>query len=383
MTKILIVGEAYGEKEDMFKHPFVGASGRELANMLCDADFCSKPAAKWPSEIDMIHFWKNLKKDKEIELTNVFNEHPEENEIDLFFKGKKDDVCLDIPPLKAGKYLLKDYRHHFDALINLVKELNPVLIIAVGAVATWALTDGHKFSEIRGTIFWNDDLKVKILSTYHPAAVLRNWSLRTVCIADLIKAKQESSFREVRRTKRYILVDPTLDEIEAWLNKPAEIYSVDIETAYALYSKAELAWMNKNCPSMLGILSRQISMVGFASTPTDAMVIPFMARKPATENRPASLNYWETQGEEVRAWKLLQFGLRKAIPKLFQNGMFDMQRLFEAGVHTYMPREDSMILHHALFPEFQKGLGFLGSLYSQEPAWKGMRSFGDTLKADE
>ena len=33
-----------------------------------------------------------------------------------------------------------------------------------------------------------------------------------------------------------------------------------------------------------------------------------------------------------------------------------------------------MLCHHALFPEMQKSLGFLGSIYTEIPAWKMMRN---------
>ena len=32
-----------------------------------------------------------------------------------------------------------------------------------------------------------------------------------------------------------------------------------------------------------------------------------------------------------------------------------------------------MLVHHALYPELNKGLGFLGSIYMNEPAWKHLR----------
>lgn len=382
MSGILIVGESWGDKEEMFQHPFIGPAGRELSNMLSDAGFCSKVQAQWPSEIDMIHFWKNLKEEKNIHLANVFNAHPEDNNVDLFFGAKTTEVCTDLMPVRAGKYLLKEHRHHYDALLELILTLKPDLIITVGATSTWAVAKAQKISEVRGTIIWSDDFNVKILPTYHPSAVLRNWSLRTIAVADLVKAWNESQFKEVRRTKRFVLINPTLEEIEDWINKPADIYSVDIETAYMLYSNAEKTWMAKNAPFMLGMLSRQISMVGIARTTTDALVIPIMERIPALNGEPATLNYWKTQQEEVRAWKLLQKAMRKQIPKLFQNGMFDIQRLLEAGVRVLMAREDTMILHHAILPEFSKGLGFLGSLYSSEPAWKQMGKLGDSLKKD-
>ena len=34
--------------------------------------------------------------------------------------------------------------------------------------------------------------------------------------------------------------------------------------------------------------------------------------------------------------------------------------------------DDTMILHHALQPEMEKGLGFLASIYTDEGQWKRM-----------
>ena len=42
-----------------------------------------------------------------------------------------------------------------------------------------------------------------------------------------------------------------------------------------------------------------------------------------------------------------------------------------------------MLLHHSLFPELQKGLGFLGSIYTNEASWKLMRGQDDSNKKDE
>ncbi len=61
------------------------------------------------------------------------------------------------------------------------------------------------------------------------------------------------------------------------------------------------------------------------------------------------------------------------MPKVFQNGMYDMQYLWSMGLTVVNPRHDTMLLHHSLVPEMLKGLGFLGSIYTSEPAWKLMR----------
>ena len=42
-----------------------------------------------------------------------------------------------------------------------------------------------------------------------------------------------------------------------------------------------------------------------------------------------------------------------------------------------------MLLHHALQPESPKALGYLGSLYTDEIAWKGMRKQAETTKKED
>jgi hypothetical protein len=62
-----------------------------------------------------------------------------------------------------------------------------------------------------------------------------------------------------------------------------------------------------------------------------------------------------------------------------------MQWLWRAGCPVRNARDDTMLLHHALYPEMPKSLGFLGSIYTEEASWKLLRKHKSTevLKADE
>jgi len=42
-----------------------------------------------------------------------------------------------------------------------------------------------------------------------------------------------------------------------------------------------------------------------------------------------------------------------------------------------------MHAQHSLQPEMEKGLGFLGSIYTNEGAWKNLTSFSKSTKAEE
>ena len=86
----------------------------------------------------------------------------------------------------------------------------------------------------------------------------------------------------------------------------------------------------------------------------------------------------------MEVWRFVKqvLGVPKP-PKLFQNGLYDIAFLWRSvGIPVFGASEDTMLLHHALQPESLKGLGFLGSIYSDEGAWKQERKV-TTIKADE
>lgn len=375
--RALIIGEAYGSTEDKFQHGFVGSSGQLLAQMLGESNFVPKLNFDHPSPLDLIAYWKNLESNHGIQITNVFNERPNDNHLYHFFDLESKDNFMPpyIQPKFPGRYVRPEYRHHITKLFQKIEELNPNILILLGNPACWTVLNQVAITKIRGTIQQSERFKIKCLPTFHPSYIIRgNWSDRSIVINDLDKARQECDFPEIRRVIRRAWLNCTLDEIRAWLNLPADWYSIDIESGYALFTPAEIKNMT---PKMRSILSQQISMIGFARSFTDAMVIEFMTR-----NSP-NLSYWKSKDEEIQAWKLAKSGVERPIPKIFQNGLYDINRMMYAGISTVMPREDPMLLHHALYPEMLKGLGFLGSIYSNETSWKQMYAKGETLKRDD
>lgn len=197
----------------------------------------------------------------------------------------------------------------------------------------------------------------KYLSTYHPAAVLRQWSWRPIVLADLLKGRREREFPEIRRPKRTVIASPNIDEIEAWtdgtLGGGYKLLSPDIET-----------------------MNGQIRCIGFARSTHESLVVPFIRDL-------SGASYWPTQDEELRAWYCVKALLASPIPKVMQNGIFDMSYLTRMGLYVNNALHDTMLLHHVLYPELQKGLGFLGSIYTSEASWKLMRKHGEELKRDE
>lgn len=324
-AKIAIVGEAWGEQEALIGKPFQGYSGQELTRMLAEAGIARR----------------------ECFLTNVLALRPLNNDL-TYLCGKKADVgeSYPFPHLgKVGQYLLPEYLGEVERLREELATVKPNLVIALGATACWALLQTNGIGALRGTVAEAALLPVKVLPTYHPSAVLRNWAWRPIAVADLMKARRESAYPHIARPQRFITVNPSISEIWEWINTHLRnACSCDIETKFGM-----------------------IEMIGFASSPQHALVIPFW-------DKERGGNYWPSAALEKDARQAVARILEDpSITKIFQNGLYDLQYILKEGYRPRGCREDTMLLHHALYPEMQKGLGFLGSVYTSEPAWKMMR----------
>ena len=132
-AKLLLIGEAPGRDEDLKGEPFVGRAGQLLTKIL--------EAIKLKRE--------------EVYIANILkcrppnNRDPEEEEI----------ICC-IP--------------HLNAQIKLIK---PKIILALGRISAYNLLNTKMaMKDMRGKLF--DYKGIKVVVTYHPAALLRNPNLK-------------------------------------------------------------------------------------------------------------------------------------------------------------------------------------------------------------
>lgn len=353
MTQVVFIGEAWGQHEAEWKHPFVGPSGVEFYRMLHDAGFPTEPLpySQFVSPYRMTKLWADFPH----ALLNVFDERPADNKVDLFFATLKDNVAIDrsIKPRRIGSanaYVRAEYAHHVKALHERLKEMSPNLIVPLGATACWAIGLGSAIGKLRGSTHMTP--YGKALPVFHPAAILRNWSNRVTTILDLFKARKESAFAGIQTTERVIWTEPTIEDLYSWWEHPGSkstLLSVDIET----------------------IRNQQISEIGFASDPYNALHIPFLIEYP----RNTFTRYYKTLEEEVKAWEFVRMVLDSPIPKIGQNFKYDTYWLVkEMGFNIRNWTHDTMQLAHCWQPELQKGLGFLGSIFMNEQSWKHIRA---------
>ena len=335
-SPIVILGDCPGQNEEIYRKPFMGAGGSLLEEMLTTIGI----------DATTLHF------------LNLFPYRPEKNNVEHYFVSKK-ETTSSLPPLRAGKYIAPWAEPLLTEQLNYLAALPAKVILTFGAAPFWALTKLSGVTKYRGVWQeWKAKPGTFILPTLHPSVVLHTYNLRSIVEADLLSVKTfvESSYATpFHDTPSYTLhTNPSIDQLEVFLKlaRSADYITVDIETAY-----------------------RQIRTVGFSVSPTEAFVIPFFN---------GNKSYWDSFEEEITAWRTVRDILLLPQPKIFHNGLYDIQYLWGVmGIPVNNALHDTMLLHHALQPEMQKSLGFLGSIYTNNPAWKEMRKDADSDDEDK
>ncbi len=362
---IALVGEAPSADESLDGLPFVGASGKLLDGLLAFA------------KIDR----------SKCMLGNVFTIRPPQNDVSFFFLKTK----LATPEQKKNNpyhpnhgYLKDEYLPELARIRDDLARANPKVIIPMGGIALWALYGESKITDYRGTVIEYipheqhaggsgpvvdapTDVResglpaistAKLLPTFHPAAALRDYGLRPIIAQDLLKATGELSSGTVSRPNRTVHIIECPD---------------DLRTARDAIKKAG------TCAFDVETLARQITCISLAPDETTAYVIPFWdLRKPG-------YNAFDEATELELWWGLWEIMSDSSIRKLAHNAEYDLVYLDHHGIKVRGRVDDTMLLAHSYQIEWPKSLGFLGSIYCNETAWKNLRAGKkvDRNKADE
>lgn len=338
------IGEAPSDAEMEDGYPLVGPSGRVYDALLRTAN------------IDRNH----------VLTTNVFNVQAPDNDI-LAWTLSKSEATAKGWPLEHdydGRYFEPGFLgRHYARLQAELHRAQPTVIVPMGNTALWALTGATSISAFRGAVGRATRIAkgTKIVPTLHPAHVIRQWKFFTTVANDMQKAAREAELGpRIVQTRREIWIDPTLNDLRVFAANflsQSTLVSVDIETTRRP--------------------TKQITCIGFAPDAQRAIVVPF------ADWRKPSRSYWPTVDAEVEAWNWVEAQLSTTTAKLFQNGPYDTYWLRELmGIDVQNYCEDTRLLHHALYPELPKDLGFMGSSYANVGAWKQWRTHAATKKDD-
>jgi uracil-DNA glycosylase len=149
-AKIMFIGEAPGRNEDEKGKPFVGAAGRILDDLLKKAGI----------------------ERSQVFITNIVKCRPPNNRV-----PEEDELIA--------------CRPYLDRQIAIIK---PKVICILGRTAYASILGGSSISANRGKIV--ERAGQKYFSTFHPAAVIYNKSLRSTLEADLKKLAAEINNEE-------------------------------------------------------------------------------------------------------------------------------------------------------------------------------------------
>ena len=308
-AKIAIIGEAPGADEDRTRKPFIGISGRELDRSLGAAQIVRGACY----------------------LTNVIKERPPSNDATKFINNKG----------KPGVWMSPEYREFEEYLYEERNAVEANVLVPVGNIALWALTRKWGITKYRGSILSGVPQLSgrKVIPTIHPAAALRVTNYKYFIAYDLNKVARESKFPEINLPERQIFVKPMFDEASIFLKSIREVCAVDIE-----------------------VVNYELSCISFAISPSTVMSIPFA--------QSSGDPYFTAFQEEALMKEIARVIEDPSIRKIFQNAIFDCSFLFEK--YGIIPKnfDDTMIAAGLIYPDFPKGLGFLTSIYTDEPYYK-------------
>ena len=167
---LLLVGKAPGDAEIAHGVPFTGRSGRLLDRMLAKANI-ERRATLITNTFRMQAPWSVNADGRKIpdDISHFFTDDPRLGNASL--------------PSMNGRWVLVGPDDHIRDLWRLVRDRKPKVIVAMGAIAAWALTHDSTLRDRLGTPLANPCSAAPVLITYHPAYALHK---QDEAIANLI-----------------------------------------------------------------------------------------------------------------------------------------------------------------------------------------------------
>lgn len=320
---IAIIGEAPGADEEAYGIPFIGQSGKLLDAVLSNAGILRSACF----------------------VGNVCKYRPPNNDITEF----DEYVSCTVKGQAKTRRMKGSYMSNpkvvegMTELRTELREFQPNVTLCLGQTAlAFTRGAGYPIGDWRGSIISTSIGKV--VPTYHPAYVLRNYKDWFALQSDIRRAREEGESTEIMLPKRTFELDLSPSEIchrlDTWpTGLPA---SVDIEGGLD-------GW----------------TCMGIADSPNHAFIVAFG-------------NFSESaQGRVYQS--LSRFLYRDDIPKVLQNSLYDNFVLYY-GFNMLIRNvvDDTMLKWASIYSEQPKGLDFQTSILTREPAWKHLIAYSKT-----
>ena len=334
-AKIVFVGEAPGADEAYYGKPFVGVSGQELCRMAAEAGI-------------NVH---------DCYFTNVLRFQPPGNKIEANVKRLYKTPAKNKPFFDAGmvpfrgKVVSAFVPQHYKDLMAELEAINPNVVVPLGSTALWALTGEEGITSWRASLMHSLDevngRRLKVIPTYHPAAILRQWSWRSDLVQDLRRILRESETPEVVESEWNFFVRPSFATVVGILQSlldrvdPAKGGEKSITITCDIETRVQ-----------------QIACIGIGWSKLDALCIPLMCVE-------GKYGYW-SEGDEREIMRMVKAVLtHPRINVQNQNYTYDAFYLYLWYGIWSIPEFDTMIAQNVLYPGKEKALAYLASIHCE------------------
>lgn len=332
-AKIFFVSDIPGYDDARAGHALAGGPGAEFNRMLSEAGLSRH----------------------EVYVVNLFRDRPNSGDPAAYYRHPKDgrkpalSAKLRSSLLAGGEWqdagngAIVHVRHaaDIDQLKRTIDLIQPSVVVPLGNAPLHVLTGDWGLSKWRGSMLGGNP-GPKIIPTFHPVQIQRQWELRHIALQDLRRIAANRLTRQYAIPEWRFILRPDIAQVRKTLGM---LYTRALEGPLKLVLDIETR-------------ARHMACIGLGWSALDAICIPFQCVE-------RDSGYWT---EEEEAWIILALIRLLSHPNVLtvgQNLIYDYQYLFrEWGFHPDATR-DTMINHHLAWPGLQKSLDFQSSLYCE------------------
>ena len=325
----MVIGEAPSYDDLRKGHVFSGYSGDEFARLLNEAGITRTQTYS----------------------TYLVKTKVPGDSLEAWVATKKKDITSDHTMFR-DKFVIPAFVESVNLLKKEIANVQPNVIITLGNVVTWALTGNWGVTSWRGSMLQTDlDCGIgyfpKVLPTFVSGMMYRKPEWLPLMKTDLRRAVMMSASRELIVPNNHYIIRPTYSTVNGILTQ--------------LYDQLEAARVaGQGTKLRLGVdletRSGHIACCGIAWSNTEALCIPFMCVE-----RPEGYFNFE---EELQVLAMLEKVLTHPnVEVLGQNFSYDLQYFWRWFMFRPRVARDTMLMQHTMFPNMQKSLDYLSSMY--------------------
>lgn len=230
-----------------------------------------------------------------------------------------------------------------------LRALNLNVVVAFGNIALLALCNRVGITKWRGSVLESTLVPgLKVIPTFHPATFIPpkfNFLNKPVICEDLMRAKYESQFKEIRRSPRVV---HTRNEFSHTMNA--------LRDCYRLGKLGQIIGID------IEVINGEVDCIGLSWSPTESICIPFRCSK----------GDFFTVEEELQVMRGIAFIIQdEDIQKAGASFIFDTQFLLHKyGIQPRGSLHCTQIAQKISYPDFPASLAAVTTMYTDIPYYK-------------